>query len=75
VVLHAAIDIHGHALQAAVLDPDSGEVVEERFSADREILLAGRRSGGAGSRRWRSRRRPAGSGSRATSPRATSTYG
>jgi hypothetical protein len=38
VVLYAAIDIHKHAFQAAVLDPDSGEVVEERFSADRESL-------------------------------------
>jgi hypothetical protein len=26
----AAIDIHKHAFQAAVLDPGSGEVVEER---------------------------------------------
>jgi transposase len=38
VVLYAAIDIHKHAFQAAVLDPESGEVVEERFSADRESL-------------------------------------
>jgi hypothetical protein len=38
VVLYAAIDIHKHSFQAAVLDPDSGEVVEERFSADREGL-------------------------------------
>lgn len=37
-MLYAAIDIHKHAFQAAVLDPDSGEVVEERFSADRESL-------------------------------------
>jgi transposase len=36
--LYAAIDIHKHAFQAAVLDPDSGQVVEERFSADRESL-------------------------------------
>src|SRR5436190_19717485 len=35
-MLYGAIDIHKHAFQAAVLDPDSGEVVEERFSADRE---------------------------------------
>jgi transposase len=38
VMLYAAIDIHKQAFQAAVLDPDSGEVVEERFSADRESL-------------------------------------
>jgi transposase len=38
VVLYAAIDIHKHAFQAAVLDPESGEVTEERFSADRESL-------------------------------------
>jgi transposase len=38
VVLFAAIDIHKHAFQAAVLDPDSGQVVEERFSADWESL-------------------------------------
>jgi len=31
-VLYAAIDIHKRVFQAAVLDPDSGEVVEERFS-------------------------------------------
>ena len=37
-MLYAAIDIHKHAFQAAVLDPDSGEVVEERFSADRDSL-------------------------------------
>jgi len=37
-VLYAAIDIHKHAFQAAVLDAESGEVVEERFSADRESL-------------------------------------
>jgi hypothetical protein len=35
VLLYAAIDIHKQAFQAAVLDPESGEVVEERFSADR----------------------------------------
>src|SRR6266568_7286812 len=38
VMLYAAIDIHKHAFQAAVLDPESGEVVEERFPADRESL-------------------------------------
>src|SRR5437870_615817 len=37
-MLYAAIDIHKHAFQAAVLDPDSGDVVEARFSADRECL-------------------------------------
>jgi transposase len=37
-MLYAAIDIHKHAFQAAVLDPESGEVVEARFSADRESL-------------------------------------
>ncbi len=37
-MLYAAIDIHKRAFQAAVLDPESGEVVEERFAADRESL-------------------------------------
>src|SRR3989442_7454273 len=37
-MLYEAIDIYKHAFQAAVLDPDSGEVVEERFPADRESL-------------------------------------
>jgi transposase len=37
-MLYAAIDIHKHAFQAAVLDPETGVVVEERFSADRESL-------------------------------------
>src|SRR5262249_57222850 len=37
-MLCAAIDIHKHAFQAAVLDPESGEVVQARFSADRESL-------------------------------------
>src|SRR5947209_17575552 len=36
--MYAAIDIHKRAFQAAVLDPETGEVVEERFSADRESL-------------------------------------
>ena len=31
-MFYAAIDIHKHEFQAAVLDADSGEVVEERFS-------------------------------------------
>src|SRR6266508_114263 len=37
-MLCAAIDIHKHAFQAAVLDAGSGEVVEDRFAADRESL-------------------------------------
>src|SRR5437870_10099005 len=37
-MLYAAIDIHKCAFRAAVLDPDSGEVVEERFAPDRESL-------------------------------------
>src|SRR5438445_2945395 len=37
-MLYAAIDIHKHAFQAAVLDPETGSVVEARFSADRESL-------------------------------------
>ncbi len=37
-MLYAAIDIHKDAFQAAVLDAESGQVVEERFSADRESL-------------------------------------
>src|SRR6266568_548870 len=37
-MLYAAIDIHKRAFQAAVLDSESGEVVEERFAADRESL-------------------------------------
>ena len=37
-MLYAAIDIHKHAFQAAVLDPETGDVVEARFSADRECL-------------------------------------
>ena len=36
--MHAAIDIHKHAFQAAVLNPESGDVAEERFAADRESL-------------------------------------
>jgi hypothetical protein len=34
----AAIDIHKAAFQAAVFDPESGEVIEARFSADRASL-------------------------------------
>src|SRR6266852_418885 len=37
-MLYAAIDIHKRAFQVAVLDSESGEVVEERFSADRDSL-------------------------------------
>jgi transposase len=47
-MLYAAIDIHKHAFQAAVLDPESGEVVEERFAAERESLARW-------SERWRGR--------------------
>ena len=36
--MYAAIDIHKHAFQAAVLDLESGDVAEERFAADRESL-------------------------------------
>src|SRR3954463_2287317 len=39
-VMLAAIDIHKAVFQAAVLDPVQGEVVEERFSASREALIA-----------------------------------
>ena len=37
-MVYAAIDIHKRAFQAAVLDPESGQLVEERFTADRESL-------------------------------------
>jgi len=37
-MLCAAIEIHKHAFQAAVLDLESGEVVEGRFAADRDSL-------------------------------------
>src|SRR6266536_2009772 len=51
VMLYAAIDIHKHAFQAAVLDPGSGEVVEERLALG--LARAGRQwfrgaAGGAG---------------------------
>ncbi len=36
----AAIDIHKAVFQAAVLDPDAGEVTEERFKASSEALCA-----------------------------------
>jgi hypothetical protein len=70
-VLYAPIDIHKRLFQAAVLDPDSGEVVEERFSPIGRALPAGRSSGGDGWRRWRSRPRPAGAGSGASSSPAS----
>jgi len=38
--MFAAIDIHKHVFQAAVLDAESGEVVESRFAATREALTA-----------------------------------
>jgi transposase len=37
-MLYAAIDIHKQRFQAAVLDPESGELCEERFDAGREQL-------------------------------------
>lgn len=37
-MLYAAIDIHKHLLQAVVLDPASGELVEASFPAKREEL-------------------------------------
>jgi hypothetical protein len=37
-VVYAAIDVHTRVFQAAVLDPGSGELVEDRFSAGRESL-------------------------------------
>jgi transposase len=37
-MLYAALDIHKHRFQAAVLDPDSGEVSEARFASTREEL-------------------------------------
>ena len=37
-MLYGAIDIHKHVFQAAVFDPASGEVVEQRFPATRERL-------------------------------------
>ena len=35
----AAIDIHKAVFQTAVLDPDDGEIVEQRFPASREALV------------------------------------
>jgi transposase len=37
-MLYAAIDVHKHVLQAAVLDPESGELRDARFPATREAL-------------------------------------
>jgi transposase len=37
-MLYAALDVHKHVLQAAVLDPASGELREARFPATREAL-------------------------------------
>jgi transposase len=37
-MLYAMIDIHKHVFQAAVLEPGTGELVEERFPASREAL-------------------------------------
>src|SRR5256885_6840600 len=37
-MLHAAIDIHKKVFQAAVLDAESGELVQERLPATREAL-------------------------------------
>src|SRR5439155_12519065 len=37
-MLYAAIDIHKHVLQAALLDPASGELRDARFPATREAL-------------------------------------
>jgi hypothetical protein len=48
VVVCAAIDIHKHVFQAGVFYSESGEVVEERLSADRQSL--GRRA-----EQWRGR--------------------
>jgi len=37
-MVYAAIDIRKRILQAAVLDPDTGELVHERLAASREVL-------------------------------------
>jgi transposase len=37
-MLYAAVDIHKRTFQAAVLDPDSGELSEQRFAGTREEL-------------------------------------
>jgi hypothetical protein len=35
----AAIDIHKAVFQTAVLNPDDGEIVQQRFPASREALV------------------------------------
>src|SRR5919201_7083907 len=47
-MLYAMIDIHKHVFQAAVLEAESGELVEERFPASGEAL-------GDWAMRWRGR--------------------
>ena len=37
-MLYAGLDIHKAVFQAAVLDPDSGELSESRFEPSRERL-------------------------------------
>jgi hypothetical protein len=37
-MLYAGLDIHKKVYQAAVLDPDTGELTESRFDASREEL-------------------------------------
>ena len=69
----AAIDIHKAIFQAAVLDPDNGEITEERFNAsrkasdgvDRQVARPARRGRDGGDDR-------AGGGSRASCRRAAS---
>jgi transposase len=39
-MIYAALDIHKHVIQAAVLDSDTGEVEQERFAADRVHVAA-----------------------------------
>jgi transposase len=47
-MFYAALDIHKHVIQAAVLDPHSGEIVEARFAASSDELAAW-------ARQWRDR--------------------
>jgi hypothetical protein len=61
-MLYAAIDIHKHVFQAAVLDPELGEVSRSGSPQIERVLRAGPSSGAAAWRRSRSRRRPAGLG-------------
>ena len=37
-MLYAALDIHKHTFQAAVLDSETGEFTENRFASTREEL-------------------------------------